>query len=83
MAVFQGIFLAVVGAGLLGVIWRSLDTGWLPCGPNGLRGRLEFRRDRQPFGYWTMFVGYGLGGFWSLSYGLGVLVGRLEPLPWN
>jgi hypothetical protein len=30
-----------------------------------------------------MFGAYTLGGLWALSYGIGVLAGTVEPLPWN
>jgi hypothetical protein len=83
MVAFQGLFLILIGGGLLGVTYQSLSKGWLPCGPNGLRGQLRFRRDAQPVTYWTMFGAYTLGGLWALSYGIGVLAGTVEPLPWN
>lgn len=81
MAVFQSLFFLVLGLGLLIVVYRSLDTGSLPCGPNGLKGRLEFKRHEQPFGYWLMFVGYGIAGLWLLTFSLSLLAGRAEPLP--
>jgi hypothetical protein len=81
MAVFQGMLFLVLGLGLLIIDYRSLDTGWLPCGPNGLKGRLEFKRGEQPLGFWLMFVGYGIGGLWLLSFSLRLLAGQAEPLP--
>lgn len=81
MAIFQGTLLVILGLGLSVIVYRSLDTGWLPCGPNGITKRLEFRRDEQPFAYWLMFAGYGLGGLWLLTFGLRLLVGQAEPLP--
>jgi hypothetical protein len=83
MAIFQGALFLILGLGLLIVDYRSLDTGWLPCGPKGLKGRLEFRRDRQPIGFWLMFIGYGIGGLWLFSFSLRLLVGQAEPLPLN
>lgn len=81
MAVFQGLLLLFFGVGLLVVDYQSLARGWLPCGPNGLKGRLEFRRDEQPLGYWLMFIVYGAGGIWCLFAGIGILMGWAEPLP--
>lgn len=81
MAIFQGLLIIVFGIGLVGIAIQSLSTGWLPCGPNGLKGRLEFRRERQPLGYWTMFVVYGGGGLWLGIFGLRLLLGSAEPLP--
>jgi hypothetical protein len=83
MALFQGIFLLVIGIGLLVVTYQSLSKGWLPCGPNGLRGQLRFWRDKQPLGYWGMFGGYTAAGLWAAWYGIGVLAGTVEPLPLN
>lgn len=81
MALAQGLLLLFFGVGLLVVDYQSLAKGWLPCGPNGFKGRLEFKRLEQPFGYWLMFVVYGAGGIWCLLTGLGLLAGRVEPLP--
>lgn len=39
MALFQGLFFSLIGLGLLAVAYQSLGRGWLPCGPNGFRGR--------------------------------------------
>lgn len=81
MAIFQGIVLLVFGTGLLLVDYRSLSTGWLPCRPNGFRGRLEFKRLERPFAYWLMFGAYGAGGIWLLALGASILTGRVAPLP--
>jgi hypothetical protein len=81
MIYLQAAFVLFFGAGLLMVVWQSLAKGWLPCGPNGLRGRLEFRRDSQPLGFWTMFALYGTAGLWLLIFGLRLLAGSAEPLP--
>jgi len=34
MAIFQGAMFLFFGAGLLLMNYRSLTTGWLPCGPS-------------------------------------------------
>jgi hypothetical protein len=81
MAVLQGVLFLIFGVGLLLVIYRSLTTGWLPCGPNGLKGRLEFTRHQQPIGFWLMFALYGAAGIWLLLFSIGLLLGRAEPLP--
>ncbi len=81
MAIFQGLLFLFFGVGLLLVDYRSLGTGWLPCGPNGLKGRVEFTRTGQPFGYWLMFAVYGIGGLWLLILSLRLLAGVAEPLP--
>lgn len=83
MTVFQGLFLIVIGIGLMAVTYRSLEKGWLPCGSNWLRGQLRFHREGQPFGYWLMFGLYTAAGLWAAWYGVGVLAGTVEPLPWN
>lgn len=81
MVIFQSAFFLVLGLGLLVIDWRSLKSRWLPCGPNGLKGRLEFTRDDQPLGYWLMFVIYGVGGAWLVIFALRLLAGLAEPLP--
>jgi hypothetical protein len=81
MAVFQGLFFSVIGLGLLAVVYQSLGRGWLPCGPNGLRGRVEVQRGTQPVAYWLLFVSYTLFGLWVLRYGTGILFGTIAPLP--
>ena len=81
MAIFQGLLFLFFGAGLLVVVYQSLARGWLPCGPNGFKGRVEFRRDTQPFGYWLMFVVYAVLGLWLLVLALGILSGQTDPLP--
>ncbi|MGH8514462.1 MAG: hypothetical protein ACREV8_11095 [Gammaproteobacteria bacterium] len=83
MAVFQGAMFLLLGVGLLLTNYRSLTTGWLPCGPNGFKGRLEFKRSEQPIGFWLMFALYGAGGAWLLVFGLRLLAGQVEPLPLN
>ncbi|MCP9470290.1 MAG: hypothetical protein NNA31_09870 [Nitrospira sp.] len=64
MSIFQGLLFMPFGAGLVLVDYRALRSGWLPCGPNGFRGRLEFGKHEQPVGFWVMFVLYGTGGLW-------------------
>jgi len=81
MTVFHGLLFRILGAGLLRVDCRALRSGWLPCGPNGLRGRLELRRGKQPAGFWLMFALYGAGGLWLLVFALRLLAGLAEPLP--
>jgi len=81
MALFQGVLFLFFGAGLVLVDFRALSTGLLPCGPNGLKGRLEFRRNDQPVGFWLMFALYGAGGFWLAIFALRLLAGQAAPLP--
>lgn len=81
MAIFQGALFLFFGVCLLVMDWRSLKSGWLPCGPNGLKGRLEFTRAGQPLGYWVMFVLYGVAGAWLLVFSVRLLAGHAEPLP--
>lgn len=81
MALFQGALLLVLGYGMLAVVYRSLTSGWLPFGPNGFKGRVEFRMTDQPFGYWMAFVFYCAFGNWCVFLAFGVLSGQMEPLP--
>ena len=54
MTIFQGLLFLFFGVGLLLVNYRALTSGWLPCGPNGIKGRLEFRRDTSPLMFWLI-----------------------------
>jgi hypothetical protein len=83
MAIFQGLLFLFFGAGLLLLDYRALSSGWLPCGPNGLKGRLEFRKDQQPVRFWLMFVLYGAGGVWLVIFAIRLLAGHVDPLPLN
>lgn len=81
MELFQAALLLFLGYGLLIVVYQSLDKGWLPCGPNGFKGRVEFRIDEHPFRYWLMFAFYCACGLWCVFTAFGVLAGHVEPLP--
>ena len=81
MRIFQGLLFLFFGIGLLTMDYRSLSRGWLPCGSNGLKGRLEFRRDRQPMAFWAMFALYLIAGLSLAIFAAGLLLGLAEPLP--
>jgi len=81
MALFQGLFFSVIGIGVLAITYQSLGRGWLPCGPNGFRGRVEVQRRTQPIAYWGLFAAYTLFALWVLNFGVGILFGTMEPLP--
>lgn len=81
VAVIQAAFFLIFGLGPLGICYQSLSKGSLPCGPNGLKGRVEFSRGDQPFLYWMMFAVYGAGGLWLIVYALRLLSGTTTPLP--
>ena len=81
MALFQGMFFFVMGALLLLVTYQSLSKGWLLFGSNGLKGRLIFRKDDNPLGFWAAFCLYSLCGFALTIYALLILAGICPPLP--
>jgi len=81
MAIVQGLVFLFFGVGLLLVDYQSLSRGWLPCGPKGLSGRLEFRRNEQPILFWLMFLAYGAAGIALIVFALRLLVGGATPLP--
>lgn len=83
MAMFQGLIFLLLGVGLLLMVWRSLDCGWLPFGTNGFKGRFQVFRSEHPLWYWAAFVLYSLGGLWLLIYALRLMTGAAEPLPLN
>ena len=81
MALFQGLLFLVFGVGISLVVYQSLSRGRLPCGPNGLKGRLEFHRDQQPILFWLLFVIYSVAGLVLIVFALRVLTGNAAPLP--
>jgi hypothetical protein len=81
MAVLQGLLFLFFGAGLLLADYQALHSGWLPCGPNGFKRRLELRKDEQPVRFWLMFVLYAVGGMWLLVFAVQLLAGQSAPLP--
>lgn len=83
MHIIQGLLFLFFGVGLLVVDYRSLSLGWLPCGPNGFKGRLEFHRKEQPLRYWLMFAVYGVSGVLLTVFAIRLLLGVAEPLPLN
>lgn len=81
VALVQAAFFLIFGFGLLGVDFQSLSKGSLPCGPNGLKGRIEFSRRDQPALYWLMFAVYGAGALWLIVTAVRLLTGTSAPLP--
>lgn len=81
MHIFQGLLFLFFGIGLLLVVYQSLSRGWLPCGPNGLKGRVGFHRSEQPLLYWLMFIVYGSAGIALTIFAVRLLFGDAEPLP--
>ncbi|NUN61608.1 MAG: hypothetical protein HUU13_10995 [Burkholderiaceae bacterium] len=81
MSIFQGLLFLAFGMGLLIVDYQILSRGWLPCGSNGFKGRLEFHRQDQPGAFWSMFALYLLAGVALLLYAIGLLAGLASPLP--
>jgi hypothetical protein len=76
-----GVLARELGVGLMWMDLRALGTGWLPCGSNGLRARLEIQRETQPLGFWILFAAYAAGGAWMVVFALRVLAGYAAPLP--
>jgi len=58
MAIFQALLFLIGGSDILLVDYQSRSRGWLPCGPEGFKGRRECRRAKQPVLYWVMFGVY-------------------------
>jgi len=81
MALFQGLFFLVIGVGLLVVDYQSLSRGWLPCGPKGFEGRLEFRKSDQPGAFWAIFMLYLVSGLALTIFAIRLLAGVSTPLP--
>jgi len=81
MALFQGLLFLFFGVGLLVMVWQSLERGWLPCGANGFKGRIECRRDDRPGLFWLLFVCYLLASLVLTAYAMGLLTGVAAPLP--
>lgn len=81
MAIIQGAFFLLLGAGLLLVAYQGLTRGWFPFGPNGLKERLEFSKGEQPFAFWMAFGLYLAAGLALTIYALGLLAGMGTHLP--
>lgn len=81
MALLQFVLLLGLAALLLLADYRSLATGWLPCGCKSPLTRLEIRRDERPLAYWLLFALYLLGALALTGTAFGILTGLLEPLP--
>lgn len=81
MATFQGLFFLLLGGGLVLVAYQGLTRGWLPFGPNGLKGRLEFNKDEQPFAFWVAFGLYLAAGLTLAIYALRLIAGMGTSLP--
>ena len=81
MAVFQGFFFLILGVGIALVLYQSLSRGWLPCGPNGFKGRLEIHRDRHPAWFWLLFSLYTVACVLLVVFALRLLTGYATPLP--
>lgn len=80
MRAFQALFFLFIGGGLVFVAVRSLRSGRLPFGADGLRGRLMLSRGGSP-GYWLAFALYLTAGLGLLAFGLCILLGWAAPLP--
>jgi hypothetical protein len=81
MAIFQGLLFLAFGVGLLLVDYQSLSRGWLPCGPKGLSGVLEIRKDEQALTFWVLFALYAIAGLTLIIFALRLLAGFATPLP--
>lgn len=81
MIIFQGVLFMFFGMGLLVVNYRALDIGWLPCGPNGFKGRLEVHRQTHPLWFWLLFSVYAVGGLALIVYAVRLFAGWALPLP--
>jgi hypothetical protein len=81
MVLFQGLLFLTFGVGLLVLDYQSLVRGWLPCGSNGFKGRLEFRKAERPAAFWTLFGMYLIAGIALIILALRILAGSTAPLP--
>ena len=82
-AAFQGWLFLVLGAGMMGVAWNSLRTGWLPCGPRRPGADITIWRHERALFYWLLFIGYNVFGFWFSSRALCLIKDSCPPLPWD
>ena len=55
MAQFQGLFLLVLGVGVVLVALQGVSRGWLPNGPNGYKQGKGVSRLDQPLAFWFFF----------------------------
>lgn len=81
MAQFQGLFLLVLGVGVVLVALQGARRGWLPNGPNGFKQGKGVSRSDAPLGFWFFFLLYFGGGTAVAIYALRILFGSAAPLP--
>lgn len=78
--VLGGLFLIVVGLGVLAVARQGWRSGELPAGARGLSSYRP-RRYEEPAAFHFFFLLYLAGGSAALVYGVLMLAGAVEPLP--
>lgn len=66
---------------MLAVNYSALDLGSLPCGLNGLKGRLEIQRLTNPLGLRLLFFVDTAAGLTLIIYAIRLLAGWALPLP--
>ena len=81
MAMFQGLFLLVMGVLLSAFLYQSHTRGWLPFGSNGFKGRVEIQKIDNPIGFWIVFILYSVGALSIIIYSLLILGHIAPPLP--
>jgi hypothetical protein len=81
MTLFQGLFMLVLGVGLIAVALQGMNRGWLPNGPNGFKKGEGVKKEDQPVAFWFFFSLYLGGGAAVALYALRLLSGHAAPLP--
>lgn len=66
----------VMGVGLVLVAFQGVSRGWLPNGPNGYKRGEGVYRDKNPIGFWLMFLVYAIGGVAVALYAIRALAGH-------
>jgi hypothetical protein len=79
MAQFQGLFLLVLGVGVVLVALQGVSRGWLPNGPNGYKQGKGVSRLDQPLAFWFFFSLYFGGGAVVAIYAFRLLFGSAAP----
>jgi hypothetical protein len=78
---FKGLFLIVLGVGVLLIGLQGIARGWLPNGPNGFKQGEGVRREDQPIMFWFFFSLYFGGGSYLVFYALRILAGGADSPP--
>jgi len=81
MGVIEGLFFLLLSVILLIFVYTTPARGWVPFGVNPLRGKINFERYENPFGFWLVLSIYGCLSLALLVVSILIIFGIIPPLP--